>query len=153
MKISGIVPKILKKELTVLKRMGVKLAIKKNEIQVLDSRNLKATSVNTEPYPGFSTDLQAQIMVLMTKARGTSKIKENIFENRFMHVSELNRMGAKIRVVGSSAYITGPQDLNGTEVMATDLRASVSLVLAGLIAKNRTTVNRVYHLDSGYEKL
>ncbi len=153
LKISGIVPKILKKELTVLKRMGVKLAIKKNEIQVLDSRNLKATSVNTEPYPGFSTDLQAQIMVLMTKARGTSKIKENIFENRFMHVSELNRMGAKIRVVGSSAYITGPQDLNGTEVMATDLRASVSLVLAGLIAKNRTTVNRVYHLDRGYEKL
>ena len=153
LKISGIVPKILKKELTVLKRMGVKLAIKKNEIQVLDSRNLKATSVNTEPYPGFSTDLQAQIMVLMTKARGTSKIKENIFENRFMHVSELNRMGAKIKVVGSSAYITGPQDLNGTEVMATDLRASVSLVLAGLIAKNRTTVNRVYHLDRGYEKL
>jgi len=90
-------------------------------------------------------------MVLMTKAKGTSKIKENIFENRFMHVPELNRMGAKIKTVGNTSIIFGPQDLNGAEVMATDLRASVSLVLAGLIARDKTVINRVYHLDRGYE--
>ena len=92
-------------------------------------------------------------MVLMTKAKGISKIKENIFENRFMHVPELNRMGAKIKIKENLAIVTGPQDLNGAEVMATDLRASVSLVLAGLIAKNRTIINRIYHLDRGYEVL
>ena len=89
----------------------------------------------------------------MTKAKGISKIKENIFENRFMHVPELNRMGAKIKIKENLAIVTGPQDLNGAEVMATDLRASVSLVLAGLIAKNRTIINRIYHLDRGYEEL
>ena len=151
--ISGIEPKILKKELSILKRMGVKLNIKKDKVKVLCSKNIKPISIITEPYPGFPTDLQAQIMVLMTKAKGISKIKENIFENRFMHVPELNRMGAKIKIKENFAIITGPQDLNGAEVMATDLRASVSLVLAGLIAKNRTIVNRVYHLDRGYEEL
>ena len=89
----------------------------------------------------------------MTKANGISKIKENIFENRFMHVPELNRMGAKIKILGNSSFITGSQDLNGAEVMATDLRASVSLVLAGLIAKDKTIINRVYHLDRGYEAI
>jgi UDP-N-acetylglucosamine 1-carboxyvinyltransferase len=93
------------------------------------------------------------MMVLMSRADGTSTIKENIFENRFMHVPELRRMGAKIRTKHNIAYITGPVNLSGAEVMATDLRASVSLVLAGLIAKNRTTINRVYHLDRGYENL
>ena len=151
--ISGIEPKILKKELSILKRMGVKLSIKKDKVKVLGSKNIKPTSIITEPYPGFPTDLQAQIMVLMTKAKGISKIKEDIFENRFMHVPELNRMGAKIKIKDNLAIVTGPQDLNGAEVMATDLRASVSLVLAGLIAKNRTIINRVYHLDRGYEKL
>ena len=92
-------------------------------------------------------------MVLMTKAKGKSKIKENIFENRFMHVPELNRMGAKIKISENTASINGPQNLNGAEVMATDLRASVSLVLAGLIAKDKTIINRVYHLDRGYERL
>ena len=92
-------------------------------------------------------------MVLMTKAQGTSKIEENIFENRFMHVPELNRMGARIKVSGNLSKIEGMSFLNGAEVMATDLRASVSLVLAGLIAKNRTIINRVYHLDRGYESL
>jgi len=153
LRIFGVDTKILKKELTVLRKMGVKLKIKKNEIQVLESNNIKPASIRTEPYPGFPTDLQAQIMVLMTKAKGKSKIKENIFENRFMHVPELNRMGAKIKISGNSSTVTGPQNLNGAEVMATDLRASVSLVLAGLIAKNKTIVNRVYHLDRGYEGL
>ncbi len=151
--ISGIETKILKKELSILKRMGVKLNIKKDKVKVLSSKNIKPTSIITEPYPGFPTDLQAQIMVLMTKAKGISKIKENIFENRFMHIPELNRMGAKIKIKENFAIVTGPQELNGAEVMATDLRASVSLVLAGLIAKNRTIINRIYHLDRGYEGL
>ena len=135
----------------VLRKMGINLKISKNEVTVLYSKEIKPTSIITEPYPGFPTDLQAQIMVLMIKAKGLSKIRENIFENRFMHVPELNRMGAKIKVKGNLSLINGPQELNGAEVMATDLRASVSLVLAGLIGKNRTSINRVYHLDRGYE--
>ena len=107
--------------------------------------------MTTQPYPGFPTDLQAQIMVLMTKAEGVSIIKENIFENRFMHVSELRRMGAHIETNGNKAKIFGNSKLNGAELMATDLRASVSLVLAGLVASNKTIVNRIYHLDRGYE--
>ena len=151
LRITGIEPKILNKELMVLRKMGINLKISKNEVTVLYSKEIKPTSIITEPYPGFPTDLQAQIMVLMIKAKGLSKIRENIFENRFMHVPELNRMGAKIKVKGNLSLINGPQELNGAEVMATDLRASVSLVLAGLIAKNRTSINRVYHLDRGYE--
>ena len=149
----GIEPKIIKRELTVLKKMKVQFKIKKNEVSVFGSKNIKPISIKTEPYPGFPTDLQAQIMVLMTKAKGISKIRENIFENRFMHVPELNRMGAKIKVSGNLSKIDGIKSLYGAEVMATDLRASVSLVLAGLIAKNRTIINRVYHLDRGYENL
>ena len=152
-KITGIETKILKKELQLLKKMGVNLKIKKNEITVFQSKNIKPISIKTEAYPGFPTDLQAQIMVLMTKSKGTSKIRENIFENRFMHVPELNRMGAKIKVIGNLSIIDFSKELNGAEVMATDLRASVSLVIAGLIAKNRTIINRVYHLDRGYENL
>ena len=152
-KISGIETKILKKEISTLKRMGVKIKTNKNDIIVLGSKDIRPTSINTEPYPGFPTDLQAQIMVLMTRANGVSKIKENIFEKRFMHVPELNRMGAKIKIFGDSSFIYGPQQLNGAEVMATDLRASVSLVLAGLAAEDRTIINRAYHLDRGYEKL
>ena len=129
------------------------MKVGKNDIIVLNSKNIKPVSIKTEPYPGFPTDLQAQIMVLMTKANGVSKIKENIFEKRFMHVPELNRMGAKIKILGDSSFIYGPQQLNGAEVMATDLRASVSLVLAGLAAEDKTTINRVYHLDRGYEKI
>ena len=153
LKILGVDTKILKKELKTLRKMGVKLKAKKNEIQILESKNIKPISIKTEPYPGFPTDLQAQIMVLMIKAKGKSKIQENIFENRFMHVPELNRMGAKIKISGNSSTIIGPKNLNGAEVMATDLRASVSLVLAGLIAKDKTIINRVYHLDRGYEEL
>tara|TARA_Y100001970_G_scaffold197754_1_gene240584 strand:+ start:7965 stop:9230 length:1266 start_codon:yes stop_codon:yes gene_type:complete len=151
LKIIGLETKVIKNELKVLKKMGVNMKIEKNQIKVLNSKNIKPISIKTEPYPGFPTDLQAQIMVLMTRAKGISKIKENIFENRFMHVPELNRMGAKIKTLGNSSLIFGSQDLNGAEVMATDLRASVSLILAGLIAKDKTIINRVYHLDRGYE--
>ena len=127
--------------------------VEKNKITVFQSPKIKKTNIVTSPYPGFPTDLQAQIMVLMTKAVGKSKIRENIFENRFMHVQELKRMGAKINVKNNNATIEGPTNLSGAEVMATDLRASVSLVLAVLIAENRTIINRIYHLDRGYEKL
>ncbi len=153
LKITGIETKILKKELSILKEMGVKLKVQEKEIHVLESKNIKPVKIKTEPYPGFPTDLQAQIMVLMIKGKGISKIKESIFENRFMHVPELNRMGAKIKILENTSHIIGPRNLNGAEVMATDLRASVSLVLAGLIAKDKTIVNRVYHLDRGYEAI
>ena len=107
----------------------------------------------TEPYPGFPTDLQAQMMALMTTAEGASMITETIFENRFMHVQELVRMGADIKVSGKSAAVRGVAALSGAPVMATDLRASVSLVVAGLAAAGETVINRVYHLDRGYERL
>ena len=107
----------------------------------------------TEPYPGFPTDLQAQFMALMCTASGASMVTETIFENRFMHVPELARMGANINVHGASAMIRGVERLKGAPVMATDLRASVSLVLAGLTAEDETIVNRIYHLDRGYERV
>ena len=110
-------------------------------------------NIITKPYPGFPTDLQAQLMVLLTQVEGVSKIKEDIFENRFMHVPELRRMGAQIEIKDRTAIIKGPVKLIGAEVMATDLRASVSLVLAGLVSENRTIINRIYHLDRGYEFL
>ena len=109
--------------------------------------------MKTAPYPGFPTDLQAQMMSLMSIAKGDSEIKEEIFENRFMHVSELNRLGAKIKISNDTAYIKGDNKYIGAQVMASDLRASVSLVLAGLCAKGHTIINRVYHLDRGYEKI
>ncbi len=114
---------------------------------------LTGVDVMTEPYPGFPTDLQAQMMALLTTAEGASMITETIFENRFMHVPELTRMGANINVHGSSAMVRGVKRLTGAQVMATDLRASVSLVLAGLVADGDTVLNRIYHLDRGYEKL
>ena len=146
-------PKIIETEIKLLKKMGVKMKIGKNRITVFESNKINSANIKTEPYPGFPTDLQAQIMVLMLRASGTSKITENIFENRFMHVPELRRMGARIITKSNIALITGPTNLSGAEVMATDLRASVSLVLAALIAENRTIINRIYHLDRGYENL
>jgi UDP-N-acetylglucosamine 1-carboxyvinyltransferase len=133
--------------------MGVRIIKKKSSIIVKKSKNLKRVNIVTRPYPGFPTDLQAQLMVLLTQVNGVSKIKEDIFENRFMHVPELRRMGANIEIKGKTAVIKGPTKLTGAEVMATDLRASVSLVLAGLVAENRTLINRIYHLDRGYEFL
>ena len=153
LRLKNIDSNLVKKEIEILKKMGVKLNINKNFIEVFKTINIKKINIKTEPYPGFPTDLQAQIMILMTQAKGLSKIKENIFENRFMHVPELKRMGAKIEIRNNIAYISGPHHLTGAEVMATDLRASVSLVLAALIADKRTKINRIYHLDRGYQDL
>ena len=153
LKIKNINPKIISTEIDLLTKMGVKIIKKKDFVVVNNSKKIKGINLTTQPYPGFPTDLQAQIMVLMTKAQGISNIKEKIFENRFMHVSELRRMGANIHIQGNKAKIYGNSRLNGAELMATDLRASVSLVLAGLVASNRTIINRIYHLDRGYEEI
>ena len=151
--IDRINPATIKTEINTLKKIGVKMKKNKSSITILNNKNLKKINISTKPYPGFPTDLQAQLMVLLTQAEGISKIREDIFENRFMHVPELNRMGAKIETNNKIAIINGPTRLTGAEVMATDLRASVSLVLAGLVAENRTIINRIYHLDRGYEFL
>ncbi len=153
LKIKNINPKLMSTEIRLLQKMGVDIIKKKNYIIASRSKKLKGLNIVTKPYPGFPTDLQAQIMVLMTKAEGISTIKEGIFENRFMHVSELRRMGAQIEIKGNKAKIFGKSKLNGAELMATDLRASVCLVLAGLVPSNKTIVNRIYHLDRGYEKI
>ena len=151
--ITKVLPNVIKNEIKILRKIGAKIIVRKNTITIIKSKNMKKINITTKPYPGFPTDLQAQLMVLMTQTKGISRIKENIFENRFMHVPELKRMGAKIEIQNKIAHIYGPSKLTGAEVMATDLRASVSLVLAGLIADNRTIVNRIYHLDRGYEFL
>ena len=122
-------------------------------IEILPHRGLVACDIETQPHPGFPTDMQAQFMAVMTQAEGRSVVTESIFENRFMHVSELVRMGADIVIKGRSALISGPRPLSGAQVMATDLRASASLVLAGLIAENQTVIDRIYHLDRGYTNL
>ena len=153
LKIKNINPKIMLTEIRLLNKMGVNIIKKKNYILVNRSKKLKSAKIVTKPYPGFPTDLQAQIMVLMTRAEGISTIKEGIFENRFMHISELKRMGAHIETKGNKATIFGKKKLSGAELMATDLRASVCLVLAGLIASNKTVSNRIYHLDRGYENI
>ena len=153
MKIERINPRIVKSEIDILKKIGVQIIKGKSAVTIKRNKKLKKINVITKPYPGFPTDLQAQLMVLLTQANGVSKIKENIFENRFMHVPELKRMGAQIEIKNKTAIIKGPTKLTGAEVMATDLRASVSLVLAGLVAENRTIINRIYHLDRGYEFL
>ena len=153
LKLKNINPNLIKKEIYILKKMGVKMKINKNYIVVYKSKNIKKITIKTDPYPGFPTDMQSQIMILMTQAKGLSKIKESIFENRFMHVPELKRMGAKIEIRNNTAFISGPSSLTGAEVMATDLRASVSLVLAALIADKKTKINRIYHLDRGYYEL
>ena len=147
-------PELLQSALDVLVQAGTTVTPTNEGIRV--SRNgadLAPVTVSTAPFPGFPTDLQAQLMALMTRAKGTSRITETIFENRFMHVQELARLGARIRLDGDTATIEGVERLKGAPVMATDLRASVSLVIAGLAAEGETTVNRVYHLDRGFEKL
>ena len=151
--IKKIKPDLLSTPLEVLQNMGAKLEIGNDFIKVLPSSSIKGITLETKPYPGFPTDLQAQIMALMSVAKGNSQIKEMIFENRFMHVSELNRLGARIKTKKDVAYIEGGRSLKGAKVMASDLRASVSLVLAGLYAEGKTTINRLYHLDRGYEKI
>lgn len=147
-------PELLDFALDVLRQAGTDISPSENGIRVRRNGNgIQAVDMTTDPYPGFPTDLQAQFMALMTKANGTSRIRETIFENRFMHVQELARLGARIRLDGDSAYVEGVDTLKGAPVMATDLRASVSLVIAGLAAEGETTINRVYHLDRGFEAL
>lgn len=147
-------PKTLVSVLEALKQTGAEISTQADGIRVIGHGD-KITPVNieTQPYPGFPTDLQAQFMGLMTRAKGISHITETIFENRFMHVQELARLGANISLVGQTATIEGVDQLQGAQVMATDLRASVSLVIAGLAAEGVTMVSRVYHLDRGFERL
>ncbi|MDA7756154.1 UDP-N-acetylglucosamine 1-carboxyvinyltransferase [Candidatus Pelagibacter sp.] len=153
LKITGIETDILKTEINVLKKIGAKIIQKKNEIIIQGNKKIKNINIKTSPYPGFPTDLQSQLMVLLCKANKKSTIKEDIFANRFQSVSELKRMDAKIEVKGSQAIIEGNTIFKGAQVMATDLRASASLVLAALCAKGKTTISRIYHLDRGYEDL
>ncbi|MDB9757831.1 UDP-N-acetylglucosamine 1-carboxyvinyltransferase [Candidatus Pelagibacter ubique] len=153
LKITGIDPKIISTEINILKKVGSKITLKKNEILIQGSKKIKNINIKTSPYPGFPTDLQAQMMVLLCKANKRSHIKEEIFENRFMHVAELNRMGAKISINGNQASIEGNIKFEAAELMATDLRASVSLILAALAAKGKSVINRIYHLDRGYEDI
>ena len=153
-RLEGARPQHLEAALETLKSAGVSIEVDDTGMTVARNGNgIQPVDVTTEPFPGFPTDLQAQLMALMTKAQGTSSIRETIFENRFMHVSELARLGAAIRLDGQQAFIEGQPTLQGAEVMATDLRASVSLVIAGLAAEGETTVGRVYHLDRGFENL
>ena len=143
----------LKSLINILKNMGANIIIDKNSITVNQNKELIGAKIQTAPYPGFPTDLQAQMMALMSIVKGSSIIIEKIFENRFMHVAELNRLGANIKIKKDTAYIQGERKFVGAPVMASDLRASVSLVLAGLCAEGETLINRVYHLDRGYEKI
>tara|TARA_B100001057_G_scaffold415993_1_gene433807 strand:- start:1832 stop:3085 length:1254 start_codon:yes stop_codon:yes gene_type:complete len=153
LRIRNVIPKIIQTEINILKKIGAKISINKNEIHIIGSEKIKSANVKTAPYPGFPTDLQAQIMVLLCKANKKSIITEDIFENRFMHVAELNRMGAQITINGNKAEVKGEINFASAELMATDLRASVSLILAALTAKGKSIVNRIYHLDRGYENL
>ena len=153
LKIKNIDPNIINTEINILKKIGAKLIVKKNEITITGNKKVKSVNIKTAPYPGFPTDLQAQMMVLLCKANKKSFIQENIFENRFMHVAELNRMGAQISIKGNKAIIGGNINFASAELMATDLRASVSLILAALTAKGKSIINRIYHLDRGYEDI
>lgn len=151
--VEGCRPADLEAVLSKLRAVGVPLEVGDDRIEVRRPERLLAADLRTEPHPGFPTDMQAQYMALMTAAHGTSLIAETIFERRFMHVGELRRMGADIRIDGHGAVVVGPTPLTGAQVMATDLRASASLVLAGLVADGTTVIDRVYHLDRGYEPM
>ena len=146
-------PKIIQTELNLLKKVGAKIKTFKNKIHIKGPQKIKnINNINTKEYNGFPTDLQPQFMVLLCKANGISSITENIFQGRFIHVMELQRLGAKIKIKNNTAIIEGNANLSGTELMSSDLRASVALVLAGIAAKGETIVSRIYHLDRGYEK-
>lgn len=152
--LTGMRPEQLRSLWPLMERAGVGVELHDTSVTILRGETrLHAVDVDTQPYPGFPTDCQAQFMALMAKAKGTSLIRENIFENRFMHAPELSRMGADITVKGQEAVVRGVETLTGATVMATDLRASVSLIIAALAAKGTTKVRRVYHLDRGFERL
>jgi UDP-N-acetylglucosamine 1-carboxyvinyltransferase len=152
--LEGARPELLQSALDTLTQTGAEISVTNAGVRVArNGGDIRPVEVTTEPHPGFPTDLQAQLMALMTRAKGTSRITETIFENRFMHVQELARLGARISLDGQNATIEGVDKLTGAPVMATDLRASVSLVIAALAAEGETMVNRVYHLDRGFERL
>ncbi len=152
--LQGARTELLESALDTLRQTGAEITATDEGLKVYRNGNgIQPADVTTEPFPGFPTDLQAQFMALMTKAGGKSRITETIFENRFMHVQELARLGAQIAIDGRTATVEGVSTLRGAPVMATDLRASVSLVIAGLAAEGETTVSRVYHLDRGFERL
>ena len=154
LKIKNFDSKIIQTELHLLKKIGADIKIFKKDIIIKGPKNIKnLKSLLTGEYPNFPTDMQAQFMVLLCKARGRSVITENIFENRFMHVAELRRLGAKITIKDNRAIIEGNSNFEGAELMSSDLRASVALVLAAIVSKGQSTINRVYHLDRGYEKI
>ncbi|MBN9020961.1 MAG: UDP-N-acetylglucosamine 1-carboxyvinyltransferase, partial [Rhizobiales bacterium] len=152
--LEGATPDTLQRPIEVLTEVGATITATNHGLRVKrNGSGLHPVEVTTEPFPGFPTDLQAQLMALVSRASGTSRIRETIFENRFMHVQELARLGADIQLDGQMATISGVDRLKGAQVMATDLRASVSLVIAGLAAEGETIVNRVYHLDRGFERI
>ncbi len=152
--LEGARPELLQDAFDVLAEAGARVTPTNEGVRIRrNGAGISPVDITTEPFPGFPTDLQAQFMALMTRSKGASRIRETIFENRFMHVSELARLGARIRLDGDSAIVDGVDKLTGAPVMATDLRASVSLVIAALAAEGETTVNRVYHLDRGFEHL
>jgi UDP-N-acetylglucosamine 1-carboxyvinyltransferase len=152
--LEGVSEDLLEEALDALVAAGATVSSDNRGVRVRrNGAGIGAVDVTTAPFPGFPTDLQAQFMALMTRAKGVSRIKETIFENRFMHVQELARLGAHIKLDGDTAVVSGVKRLRGAPVMATDLRASVSLVIAGLVAEGETIVNRVYHLDRGFERL
>ncbi len=151
--IKSIIPEHLEAIFMKLEEMGFSLEIKEDSVTLKPAKKIRACDIITSEYPGFPTDMQAQFMALMTQAEGVSMVEERLFENRFMHVSELQRMGASIMLRGNSATIQGKIKLYGADVMATDLRASSALILAGLVAEGVTKVHRIYHLDRGYENL
>jgi UDP-N-acetylglucosamine 1-carboxyvinyltransferase len=152
--LDGARPDLLQEALQTLRSTGIEIEERPGGIRVAQNGAcLQAVSVETQPFPGFPTDLQAQLIALMCTAQGTSQVRETIFENRFMHVQELARLGAKIELKGDTAFVSGVSGLRGAQVMATDLRASVSLVIAGLAAQGETTIGRVYHLDRGFERI
>ncbi len=154
LKILNFDAKIIKTELELLKRFGAKIKAHKGKIFIKGPEKIRSIkNIKTKEYPGVATDLQSQLMVLMCKANGKGSITENIFENRFMHVAELRRLGAKIDVKNNKAYIYGNTKFIGAELMSSDLRASVSLVLAAMVSKGKSIINRIYHLDRGYENI
>src|SRR5213078_89387 len=146
-------PEHLEAVIAKLRAAGAEVTAEPDGIRVRGKSEFKPADISTQPFPGFPTDMQAQFMVLMTRAEGQSVLSETIFENRYMHVPELQRMGADIVVEGRTAIVRGPNKLAGATVMATDLRASACLVVAGLIARGKTEVLRIYHLDRGYDRL
>lgn len=151
--IENVISSHLESVLVKFSEMGFNIETTKNKITIYPTKNILPTNIITSEYPGFPTDMQAQFMAIATQANGVSNIEERLFENRFMHVAELNRLGANIKIQGKTAIVIGPTNLIGADVMATDLRASSALVLAALVAKGETNIHRIYHLFRGYENL